>query len=280
MTNAEWINRVKNLVGDSYIFLAPYRGTYNKIPYYHVDCGTIHYMCPHNFSSGKRCPECNKGHKFKKGERKGYHTGTPRKTNAEYISQLKAVHGDKITLLDTYYTNKEHLHFRCNVCHNILYNFPNDMLKHGCKYCVAREKVRNRKQNYRMPSPGWSNGEKLVATYLFLHKITYQYAVSFPGLRDINNLTYDFCIPNKKILIEYQGIQHYKPCTWNKRYSKLEAKKRFRVQQKHDSLKKEYANKHGYTLIAISYRVKTISKLSELIDSELLDTVMDNTLRV
>lgn len=266
MTENEWLCRVENLVGDSYVFLAPYQGTYTKIPYYHVDCGTIHYMSPHNFSCGKRCPNCNRGHKFKKGERKGYHTGTPKKTNAEYLKQLREAHGNKITLLDTYQGAGVHLHFWCNVCNNPLFNYPNDMLKHGCKYCAARKKVRNRKHNYRMPSPGWSNGEKLVATYLFIHRITYQYAVTFRGLKDINSLTYDFCVPGKNLLIEYQGIQHYKPCTWNKRYSKSEAENRFKTQLKHDNIKRDYAKAHGYTLLQISYKVKTISRLSKILD--------------
>lgn len=266
LTNEEWNLQVLSLVGNSYIFLSPYKGAYVKLPYYHIDCGHISYMNPHNFKSGKRCPYCNRGHKFKPGERKGIHTGTPKKTNEQYLKQLNDVHHGSIVLLDTYVNSKTALHFRCTVCGNLLYNNPNDMLKHRCRFCVAREKVKTRKSNYRMPSPEWSNGEKLIATYLFINKITYKYAISFPELKDINLLTYDFLIPEMKLLIEYQGIQHYKPCTWNKRYTIKEAKRRLEVQKKHDDLKKIYAKEHGYVLLCISYKIKTLDNLSKILD--------------
>lgn len=265
-TDSEFTKEVEDLVGSSYIFLSPYQGAYTKISYYHVDCGEIHYTNPHNFLSGKRCPNCNRGHKFKKGERKGFHTGTPKKTNEEYIAQLYNSHHGNIILLEPYINANTKLHFYCTICHNRLFNYPNDMLRSNCKYCVAREKVKNRKENYRMPSPEWSNGEKLIALYLFHNHISYQYSVMFNGLRDINNLTYDFYIPSRNLLIEYQGIQHYKPCTWGKRYSKETALLRYKKQLKHDEIKVNYAKEHGFTLIHVNYRVKSIDALSKILD--------------
>lgn len=266
LSDSEWNDRVYCLVGDSYIFLESYQGIYHKLPYFHVDCGQVHYISPHNFTSGKRCPYCNRGHRFKLGERKGFHTGTPKKTNAQYVKELKQAHGNDIVLLDKYKDSTTRLHFRCMKCGHKFFNLPNDQLRSNCRFCVARDKVRTRKQNYRMPSPGWSNGEKLIATYLFNKRITYQYSVTFPGLKDINSLTYNFYIPSLDLLIEYQGVQHYNPCTWNKRYSIQEAKVRFAKQQKHDRIKKNFAKENDLQLICISYKVKTLDKLSSILD--------------
>jgi len=64
------------------------------------------------------------------------------------------------------------------------------------------------------------------------------------------NLSYDFGIiqnDNYSVLIECQGIQHYKPVEL------FGGEKQFEIQQLHDELKREYAKNHGIKLIEIKY---------------------------
>lgn len=61
-------------------------------------------------------------------------------------------------------------------------------------------------------------------------------------------LEYDIAIKDKKILIEYNGEQHY-------RFTKLfhETKKDFVAQQRRDVLKQELAKEHGYKFVVIRF---------------------------
>ena len=69
----------------------------------------------------------------------------------------------------------------------------------------------------------------------------------FSDLFDKDLLSYDFHLTNHRILIEYNGIQHYKKETFGKTY------KEFLIQKHHDWLKRRYARKNDYKLIIIPY---------------------------
>ena len=60
------------------------------------------------------------------------------------------------------------------------------------------------------------------------------------------NARYDFYIPSQKLLIEYDGKQHFqvKGSGWNESFEEI---------QKRDSKKNEWALKNGFTLIRIPY---------------------------
>lgn len=92
-----------------------------------------------------------------------------------------------------------------------------------------------------------SLGESLVTSYLDELGFTYEYPKKFPDLVDKKELHYDFYIPSKRVLIEYQGIQHYNPSEY---FGGLDE---FKVRQKHDQMKRDYAIKNNYTLIEIPY---------------------------
>ena len=58
---------------------------------------------------------------------------------------------------------------------------------------------------------------------------------------------YDFFIPAKNLLIEYNGIQHYKPVDI------FGGKKQLKEQRHRDWLKRNYAKKNNYKLLTIPY---------------------------
>ena len=87
--------------------------------------------------------------------------------------------------------------------------------------------------------------------------ITYEYQKTFPDLKDVQTLSYDFYLPDQNILIEYQGLQHYEPV------DHFGGDGKFKLQQKHDKLKSDYARDHGYNLIAVPYTYDTLSKIKK-----------------
>jgi hypothetical protein len=70
------------------------------------------------------------------------------------------------------------------------------------------------------------------------------------------NLVYryrvDFFIPSKKIVIEYNGEQHYKPIRFGG-MSLKEANKKFEVQKNRDEIIKNYCNKSNIKFIEIPH---------------------------
>ena len=70
-------------------------------------------------------------------------------------------------------------------------------------------------------------------------------------------------IQKDNVLIEYQGIQHYRPV---KHFGGTDA---FKVQKHRDKLKRDYAKENGYTLIEVPYTENT---------QEMVDSFLNNAL--
>lgn len=92
-----------------------------------------------------------------------------------------------------------------------------------------------------------SIGEKNIERFLINNKIEFTRYKKYDNLFDKKQLSYDFYIPEKNLLIEFNGEQHYK------QIEIFGGKKAFALQIKHDKLKKEYAKNNGIDLLVISY---------------------------
>ena len=104
-----------------------------------------------------------------------------------------------------------------------------------------------------------SSGEEIISKILQSLKINYKTQFTFSDLKgDYNNLRFDFAIFDKnnnlKILIEYQGEQHYKK--WGN-----ESIERFQKRLEYDQKKRDYCNKNNIPLLEIPYSEK--DKLNE-----------------
>lgn len=95
--------------------------------------------------------------------------------------------------------------------------------------------------------------EQYTVQILNKYNINYKKQLSFNDLRGVNNglLSYDFGIYDKSdnllCLIECQGKQHYEPCDF---FGGLET---FKIQLKHDRLKKNHAIKLNVDFFEIMY---------------------------
>ena len=105
-----------------------------------------------------------------------------------------------------------------------------------------------------------SGGEQLIISWLnsngYKNAFCFQYF--FEDCKDKNPLPFDFYIPEKNILIEYQGEQHYK------QIDHFGGRKEFLLRKHHDWLKRRYARKNNLKLLAIPYwDNKEINKILE-----------------
>lgn len=114
-------------------------------------------------------------------------------------------------------------------CGFVFYQKPINFLKsRGCPHCYGNRSV----------------GEKKIEEFLIINHFEYESQKRFP---ELGRLSYDFYIPELRLLIEYQGEQHYKPVDI------FGGEEHFLFQQKSDQSKREYAKSNGYILLEIPY---------------------------
>lgn len=109
------------------------------------------------------------------------------------------------------------------------------------------------------PNCRTSKGESRIMKILYENNIKFKLQQTFDGLVSPKNypLRYDFFIPSKNILIEFDGLQHkdFKYyCELVRGIGKFTAKQlkeKFKYMKECDRRKTSYAKKHGFELIRI-----------------------------
>ena len=150
----------------------------------------------------------------------------------QFIKKAKEVHGDKY---DYSLTECFGLNTKVKIICPIHGEFEQIAKYHlqgcGCQTCSE------------------SKGERKIRFFLKNSNIHFFQEYKFKDCKDINPLPYDFYIPSKNILIEYNGEQHYKfPNGFHKTYHD------FLIQKHHDWLKRKYAKDNGYIFLEINYQ--------------------------
>jgi hypothetical protein len=104
-----------------------------------------------------------------------------------------------------------------------------------------------------------SKGELKVKEFLENNNILYTRNKTFDDCFDIHRLRFDFYLPYLNTIIEFDGIQHYRPIeAWggNDTFIKL---------QRRDKIKNEYCNNNLIPLIRIRYNDNVENKLNILL---------------
>lgn len=284
MYDHEWfLNRLKERrpeMYEEYEFIEEYTKSREPLKAKHLKCGREVEVIPNSMiSRGSGCYECGRKRAAKK----------QMKPHEEFVKELP----EGIEALEKYRGAHRQIRFKCNKCREEYKTIPRMLVKRGCSRCrgthrrtigdvkeeiaelsegeyevVSEEyndphthiKVKHKecgniypvsranfRRGKRCPKCASSKGERKVARILDKRGIEYEPQKTFENLEYRSNLYYDFYLGEHKILIEYQGIQHYEPVKY------FGGEKRFRVQKEIDKLKREYANKHGYSLVEIPY---------------------------
>ena len=197
----------------------------------HKDKG-IQYMSFGQLITRKRCPECGKEIGIKKQTKK----------HEDFLEEVKLIHGDKYIVKGEYQKARSHIWLYCVKCDDDFLITPHHLLAgHGCPTCNI------------------SKGEEKIKLILNNNNVNFVQQYTFDDCRNKRCLPFDFAIfKNNELfcLIEYQGVQHYKPV------EVFGGKEQFRKQQYIDNIKRQYCLNNKIKLIEIPhFKYKNIENI-------------------
>lgn len=191
----------------------------------------VKYLCPvhgkqsmriSNLINGRSCPKCADDIKRKKFNLPLY----------EVEKRIKNAGGILLNKEDYINNDKKNLKILCPECKTPFVTFLQKFTQHGSQVCPKCSKSE-------------SIGEKKIRHYLEEHKINFITQKWFKDCRDINPLPFDFYLPDKNTIIEFDGRQHFGETNYfSYSYEKTKA---------HDEIKNEYCKKNNIKLIRIPF---------------------------
>lgn len=269
--------------------LENYINNCTKIKHRCKTCNQEWYTTPSTtmLSNGKLCPKC---------------AGVYKMTEEEYLNELENKYPKQFVLKSKFTGLCNQIDASCLKCGSDISKTAHSLLENGCKICslnefntsqfyeklfdifegdiVAESDYVNSstKMNFYRKSCGHhfsitpnhlfdrqscpkcnkSIGEQKIENFLIKHNIKYTDQKTYDDLRGVNDglLPYDFYLLKYNMLIEFQGEQHERPIEY------FGGEEKFKIQQEHDSQKREYAKLHNIKLLEIwYYDIKNIEEI-------------------
>lgn len=188
-------------------------------------CGGTFKRKPQVFLKSQRCPICD--------------TKVRQKTKEALQIELQEKFGGEYDIVGDYLGTREYTLFRHNDCGFIFKTTPHCLLnKQPCPKCKRHN----------------SKGEIAIKKILDAHNINYITQKRFPELGNL--LSFDFYLPEKNLLIEYQGEQHYMAIPH------FGGEEKFLRQQENDCLKRDFCNVKNIALLEIKYdKIKELENI-------------------
>lgn len=151
-TPVQFRQEVRDLVGDEYTILTPYKNARAKILIRHNKCGNEYKVTPNGFLSGSRCPKCIKNR---------------RKTTDDFKKEVYNLVGSEYSVLGGYINCRTKIkikHLSCNTSYMVT---PRAFLRGSrCPYCNPRPLYMTA-QRYREKFEGLVGDEySLLSDYL------------------------------------------------------------------------------------------------------------------
>ena len=222
----DFIKKSKRIFGNRYDYsLVDYSDAFSKVCIICKLHGSF-YQTPNIHLGGHGCPQCGR-----------LKVGTVRRsTTEEFIEKARSVHGNRYRYsLSNYVNNSTKICIECPK-HGVFFQKPNNHLSgHNCPRC------------------NMSKGELKIENFLLNIGIEYIKQKKFEKCRNPNTnrrLKFDFYIPSKNILIEYDGEQHFRQSFLGGHYNSLEELNKLQML---DGIKTKFASENGITLIRIPY---------------------------
>lgn len=223
-----FINRSRSVHGDRYDYSeTKYINFRTKL---RIRC-KIHgffYQYPSNHMAGNNCPKCNEEDRKRRGKSR-------RLTNEDFIKDCTKVHNGIYDYSETIYMDSRS---------KVIVKCP----KHGRFYPIANL----HKRGSGCPHCNKSKGELLISNILNELGIKYITQKTFEDLKSERNYPYkfDFFIPKKETVIEYDGELHFRP------YEHFGGEERLHEYVENDKKKDDYCKLNGIKLIRIPYTLK------------------------
>ncbi len=216
----EFKRRVKEIWGDKFTVLGIYKGANEKILVRHEVCGFEFTPFASNLTKGQGCPKC----------RPKVIGDVLRKDHDTFIKEIYDLVGEEYTVVGQYKTTHDKILMKHNEC--------------GHKWKVQPAHFLS---GTRCPLCAKSEPEKRTREWLDENNYKYEQEAIFNECRNIKPLPFDFKIyknKNKFILIEIDGVFHYKPIYGHKRLNKV---------KENDKIKNKFCFHNNIPLIRIPY---------------------------
>lgn len=171
-----------------------------------------------------------------------------RKTTEQFIKEANLVHDNKFSYEKTnYIKNQIKVIITCPI-HSDFEQRPLSHLQgNGCPNCNE------------------SRGEKAIAKYLDKNNISYYRQHKFSDCRNIFELPFDFYIPSKRMIIEFDGKQHFEPMVF---FGGVENFEKLKL---NDSIKNDYCEDNYINIIRIKYN--QINNIEEILYNNLIKSI-------
>lgn len=226
-TTGEYISEIKEIYKGRLDFSEfEYKGAFAPSYVTCLKCGWRFQIIPNRLSSGTGgCPHC-RDIKFRQAGRDKRTENAKKKFQKDVASK----YGSKYSVISDYAGGDGKIAVRCSVC-GAVFDRTSRLFLQGYE-CVCQRTY-------------GSLPEGRILDFLEGRGITPEREKMFSSL---GRLRYDFYIPSKNLLVEYNGVQHYEYNSFffNNHHG-------FLVQKHHDWLKRKYARDHGIRLLTIPY---------------------------
>jgi very-short-patch-repair endonuclease len=217
---------------------------------YKKDISEKHIIVLENYINAKKkilhkCEDCDTHFKSSPKVVKNSKYGCPVCSGKKFnLEKYKSLLPDNIGIIGKYIDTSKKVSHKCKDCNNIWETKPNYILHMGtgCPKCNS------------------SKGERIISDILSKMNINYikEYSVNISGI----NYRFDFYIEKYNILIEYDGIQHFKPVKF------FGGDTQYEIIKNSDRIKDDWAKKENFNLIRIPYDIENIEDyVSQLIYS-------------
>ncbi|WP_156876155.1 hypothetical protein [Clostridium kluyveri] len=214
-TQEEFEKELCKVLGEEYVALTPYKNINSKITVKHLECDYTWNVRPSSILHQHcKCPKC--------------YGNNMKKTTRQFKLEVYNLVGDEFYVLGEYKSAKIPILIKHNVCGNAWEVEPTNFLTNkACVFCSPRSK-----------------GEDKIANILNDKHILYEREKRFNDCIGKRKLPFDFYLPDYNIVIEYDGIQHFKP-SFNK--------KEFKNIKINDETKNNYCKDNNIKLLRIPY---------------------------
>lgn len=156
----------------------------------------------------------------------------------DFINKANIVHCNKYDYSKSIYVNaRSPISIICPF-HGEFWQIAGTHLSaHGCPFCNS------------------SKGESKIREYLINNKIRFEEQKYFKKCLSIYNkrLLFDFYLPDYNLCIEFDGVQHFVPFSWNSDWSEESKNSNLIYQQQKDNIKTQYCLLNYIDLLRIPY---------------------------
>ncbi|MDN6100762.1 MAG: endonuclease domain-containing protein [Staphylococcus equorum] len=297
LTNTIIDERIFNISNGDYIRLGEYKNACTKFLIRHNICRHEYYVSWANFSKGRRCPECCGNQRMNESDvdKRIYELVSNEYSRVSEYKNAKANFTIRHELCGNEYPvswSAFHDGNRCPRCSGKermsnkriderifelvkieyirLGDYKNNTTKFLMKHTLCGHEYMVKWADFyrgnRCPKCKESKGERKISNILNSLNIEYVTQKKFKECQYKRKLPFDFYVSNRnqKLLIEFDGIQHFKPI------SVFGGENGFQDTQQRDTIKNKFAKDNNIPLLRIPYteidNIETIlvKKLKEL----------------